>query len=111
MKWEEIVKIQYDAMQRSSVVYIAILSALATFSKQLSLNCYSKASLVIAFLLVLSQSFSVLYLTNVQRQASWENGSNGRLNEKENKTRKAVLWLSGLATLSIILTISLIIFS
>jgi len=111
MKWEEIVKIQYDAMQRSSVVYIAILSALAAFSKQLSLNYYSKTSLAIAFLLVLLQNFSVLYLTNVQRQASWENGNNSQLNKKENKTRKAVLWFSGLATLSIILTISLIVFS
>jgi len=111
MEWQEIVKIQYDAMQRSSVIYIAILSALAAFSKQLSLNCYSKISLAFAFLFVLLQSFSVLYLTNVQRQASWRNGSDEQLNKKENKTRNAVLWLSGLATLSTMITISFIIFS
>lgn len=111
MKWEDIVKIQYDAMQRSSVVYIAILSALAAFSKQLSLNCYSKTFLVVSFLFVLLQSFAVLYLTNVQRQVSWENGNNLELNLKENKVRKAVLWFSGLATFSIVISIALLIFS
>ena len=111
MKWEEIVKIQYDAMLRSSVIYVTILSAIIAFAKQLSLSCYSKTSLVVAFLLVLLQSFAVLYLTNVQRQASWEDGVNAELNNKENVIRKAVLWLSFLTTLSIIITIALILFS
>lgn len=115
MKWEEIVKIQYNAMQKTSVFYIAILSAIAAFSKQLSLNCYTKTTLAFGFLFVLLQNFAVSYLINVQRQASWakENGSADQtyLNNKENDTRKTVLWLSGLATFFIIITITLILFS
>jgi len=114
MKWEEIVKIQYSAMQKTSVFYIAILSAIAAFSKQLSLNCYTKTTLALGFLFVLLQNFAVFYLINVQRQASWakENSqvNQSYLDSKENSTREAVLYLSSLATFFIIITIALILF-
>ncbi len=109
--WEEVVKIQYDAMQRSSALYVAILAAIAVFAKDLSLSCYEITLLVVTFLFVLLQNFAVLCLTNVQRQASWKDGTDSKLNEKENKVRKSVLLFSGLATLSIFITIALILFS
>lgn len=114
MEWEEIVKIQYTAMQKTSVFYIAILSAIAAFSKQLSLSCYTKTTLVFGFLFVLLQNFAVLYLINVHRKAAWakkNNGANTNLDNKENEIRNCVLWLSGLATFFIIITIALILFS
>jgi len=110
IEWKEVVKIQYDAMQRSSTLYVAILAAIAIFAKEFSLTCYGKLSLIFTFLFVLFQNLAVLYLTNVQRQASWESGANEGLNEKENRVRMAVLLLSTFATLSIIVTIALVLF-
>lgn len=117
MKWEEIVKIQYNAMLQSTIVYIAILSAIAGFSKQLSLNNCTKIVLVFSFGLVLIQGFLVLFLINVQREALWEkeNNTGGNklemLNNKENNVRKSVLWASLFATLSIVATAAFIIFA
>lgn len=111
IEWKEIVKIQYDAMQRSSALYVAILAAIAVFAKEFSLSSFGTIALVITFFLVLLQNLGVLYLTNVQRQASWKGGNNQRLNEKENRVRKAVLVIAALATLSIITTTTLVLLS
>lgn len=66
---------------------------------------------MVAFMLVLVQAFTVLYLTNVQREASWEGGSKYELNKRENRVRLTVLVVSGLATLSLMLTIGTIFIS
>lgn len=110
IEWKEIVKIQYDAMQRSSAFYVAILAAVAVFAKEFSLSRYGVVSLVVTFLFVLLQNFAVLYLTNVQRQASWESGTDKELNEKENRVRKVVLSVSAITTLSIVATVALVLF-
>jgi len=112
MNWEKIVEIQYEAMQRSSAIYIAILAAIAAFSRNLSLNYYIKISLILAFLFVLLQSLSILFLTNIQRKASWKNKQSQdptKENLWENRIRGIVLYFSIFATASIFLTIALII--
>jgi len=108
IKWEDIVKIQYDALLRSSVIYVTILSAVAVLAKQLCLSNYAKLALFAAFVFVLLQVLAVLYLTNIQRHASWEDGNDNLLNERENRVRAIVLWLSSLTTVSIIVTVALV---
>lgn len=118
MKWEEIVKIQYNAMINSSVFYLLTLSAIATFLRWLSVSSDFKInpafgiSLIFAFLFVLLQNFGVLHLINTQRRASYAEERNQAnlisLNDKENTARKIALVFSGLATFSIWLTIALV---
>jgi len=114
MKWEEIVKIQYDAMKRSSLIYIAILSAIAAFQKNFELSEYTKAVLFISFALVLLQSIAILYLTNIQRQISWTKDMGGdddlNKNKQENDVRRLVFILSVLTTIFVLLTIFLLVF-
>lgn len=113
MQWEKIVEIQYDAIQRSSIVYIAILSVIAAFSKQLSLSQNTKILLGLSFFFVLLQSLGVLFLINTQRKGSWksENGQDPRKeNLREVFIRNTILFLSVLATLSIFISVISIIF-
>jgi hypothetical protein len=109
MKWEDIVKIQYDAMQRSSVIYILILSAIAALSNQLILRTLSKIFIIISIGFVLTQNIYTLFLTDTQRQSSWRTEhkiDSDELNKKENRLRKTILYLSIFTTVSILATIT-----
>lgn len=111
-KWEKIVEIQYDAMQRLSALYIAIISAIVVFLEKPFSNYY-KFFLIFSFCFVLLQSLAVLCLTHIQRKASWksEHGEDAKKeNHLENIIRKFVLSLSFIAMIFIFVTIALIIF-
>ena len=113
MKWEKIVEIQYDAMQRTSTLFIAILGAIVVFIDRANFSQIVNIALVFSFFLVISQNIAVLYLTNVQRTASWRREHNEnptRENLKENLVRICVLALSSLSAISIIVTIAFIVF-
>lgn len=112
IKWEDVVKMQYGLMQKSSMFFAALLTAFAAFSKvkELSLGFFTNSSLTLALFFVLRQHIQTLELINIQREASYVDGQDNEKNRFENEKRRQMLRSSKSAALFIFLTIFFILF-
>jgi phosphoglycerol transferase MdoB-like AlkP superfamily enzyme len=106
--WKKVVEIQYNGLHRNVSLYITILAALFGFIATLKIPLHLCSTLIIvaAFVLVLIQSFAIVWLTNIQREASWEDANNLDLNNRETQTRIATLTISAASTLFVMASIA-----